>query len=77
MMFRQALAIIGVGLVIGLGGAVAVSRFFRSTLFAVPPTDSPTYVAVSLLLLLAAILACFIPTRRAIAVDPTISLKNE
>jgi ABC-type antimicrobial peptide transport system permease subunit len=77
MVLQQATWIVGVGLVLGLVGALAVTRLIRSTLFDVTPTDPPTFVVVSLTLLLIAAIASLIPTRRATAVDPTIALKSE
>jgi predicted permease len=77
MMFRQASFIIGIGLLIGLGVALGVSRLLQSTLYGVSSTDLPTYAAVAVVLLLTATIACLIPTKRAIAVDPTVSLKND
>jgi putative ABC transport system permease protein len=76
MIFKQAILIVGVGVVAGLGGAVALSSLLQSVLFGVARTDPATYIAVSVLLLLTATAACLIPTRRAIAVDPTVSLKE-
>jgi putative ABC transport system permease protein len=77
MILQQATWIVGVGLVFGLAGAFAVTRLIRSTLFDVTPTDPPTFVVVSLALLVIAALASLIPTRRATAVDPTIALKSD
>jgi putative ABC transport system permease protein len=76
LVFRQATFIIGIGFVAGLAGAVALSRVLQSTLFGISATDVPTYVVVSGLLLCTGFLACFVPTRRALSVDPTISLKD-
>ena len=76
LVFRQATFIIGVGLLTGLAGALVFSRVLQSTLFGISETDFPTYVVVSGLLLCTGFLACFIPTRRALRVDPTISLKD-
>jgi putative ABC transport system permease protein len=77
MILQQATWIIGVGLVLGLAGAFVVTRLIRSVLFDLTPTDPPTFVIVSLALLLIAAVASLIPTRRATAVDPTIALKAE
>jgi putative ABC transport system permease protein len=67
--------LIGTG--IGVAGSLAVTRLLRTMLFGVEPTDAPTFVAVSLLLLLVAWLACFIPARRAAKVDPMVALRYE
>jgi len=76
MVFRQATFIIGIGLIVGLVGASALSRVLRTVLYDITATDPATYAAVSVVLLLTATIACFIPTRRAVSVDPTVSLKG-
>jgi len=69
------LALIGVGL--GLVGAFILTRFMASMLFGVEPTDATTYGALSVLLIGIALLACYLPGRRATKVEPTISLRYE
>jgi putative ABC transport system permease protein len=54
-----------------------VTRFLKSLLFQVSALDPVTYISVSLLLLLVALLACYLPARRATAVDPLIALHYE
>jgi putative ABC transport system permease protein len=66
-----------VGVVIGGGIAVWLSRRIESLLFGVNPTDPATLAAVSLLLIVVASLACYIPARRATRVDPLIALRSE
>ena len=68
-------ALLGIGA--GLAGAWATTRLLRSLLFEVSPTDLPTFAAVGLLLLGAALLACWIPARRAMRVDPMVALRYE
>ena len=63
--------------VLGLAGSFALTRLIADQLWGVTPTDPPTFVAVSLLLIVVAILACFVPTRRAVKVDPMIALRYE
>jgi len=67
----------GIGLVVGLVGAVLLSHYMVSLLFELKPTDLATYVAVSLLLAAVATLASYIPARRAAAIDPNQALRIE
>jgi putative ABC transport system permease protein len=66
-----------IGLVIGIGGALALSRLMTSLLFGMTPADVPTYAVVAALLAGAAALACYVPARDALRVDVTATLKNE
>ncbi|MGI9075061.1 MAG: FtsX-like permease family protein [Bryobacteraceae bacterium] len=77
MIVRQGLLPALLGIVIGAGVAVWVSRYLRSLLFGVQPFDLFTYAAVAALLLLTAALACFVPGRRAMRTDPAIALRLE
>jgi len=74
---RQALLLIGVGLAMGLIGSLALTRFIASQLWGVTPTDPATFAGVTALLVLVALVACFIPARRAVRVDPTVALRSE
>jgi putative ABC transport system permease protein len=73
----QAMKLTLIGVALGLLGAIALTRFMRSLLFNVSATDPMTYVVVALLLVLVALLASWIPVRRAIRVDPMIVLRSE
>jgi putative ABC transport system permease protein len=74
---RQGMALVALGLVCGLGGALALTRLLKKLLFEVTPTDAPTYAMVSALLLAAALAACWVPARRAARIDPQIALRTE
>jgi len=76
MIFGQGLTIVGVGLALGLAAVLAASRVMRQFLI-VSATDPLTYITVSALLALVALLACYIPARRAMNVDPMVALRYE
>ena len=77
LVVRQAVVLIGIGIVIGVAGAFTLTRFLANFLWQVSPTDPVTFAAVSTGLTLVAVAACMAPTRRAIAVDPTVALRHE
>ena len=74
---RNGIALTVVGIVIGIGAAFALTRFMESLLFGVTPTDKLTFIGVSSLLFVIALLASLIPARRATKVDPLVALRYE
>jgi putative ABC transport system permease protein len=77
LIFQQSLGMLLIGTVIGLAGAFALTRLMRTLLFEITATDPLTYVSVIGLLTVVALLACYIPARRAAKVDPLIALRYE
>lgn len=77
LVLRQSLILAGVGLVLGLAGAVAATRFLESLLFEVKPTDPLTYAGVAALLGMVVLAASYFPARRAATVDPLVALRQE
>jgi putative ABC transport system permease protein len=73
----QALGLAAIGVVIGLVGAVALTRVIRSLLFNVDPLDGLTFVASAGVLLLIAVVSSYLPARRALRIDPTIAMRAE
>jgi putative ABC transport system permease protein len=77
MILGQGMAVIGVGLVVGLAAAFGLMRLLRSLLFGVGENDPLTFVAITTVLVLVALIACYIPARRATKVDPLVALRYE
>jgi len=77
LIFGQSLGMLLIGVVIGLVGAFLLTRWMRTLLFEITATDPLTYVSVIGLLTVVALLACYIPARRAAKVDPLIALRYE
>jgi ABC-type antimicrobial peptide transport system permease subunit len=74
---RQALILIAAGLGIGLAGAIWPARLMAPQLWGVTPTDPFTFAAASVLLIGVALVAAYVPARRAMAVEPTVALRSQ
>jgi predicted permease len=77
LFLRRGAKLVGLGLLLGVAGGVAVSRLLASALVNVSPLDPTAFVGVSLFLACVALLACYIPARRATKVDPMVALRYE
>jgi hypothetical protein len=77
MVIGQGMKLAGTGILIGLGGALALTRFMETLVFGVSATDPLTYVTIVALLTVVALLACWIPARQATKVDPLVALRCE
>jgi putative ABC transport system permease protein len=77
MILRQSFTVIGIGLLVGLFGALAVTRLMSSLLFGVSANDFSIYAVVTIVLSGAALIATYFPARRAMAVDPMVALRYE
>ncbi len=77
MVLGQGIALVGIGVVVGLGAAFFLSRAMANMLFGISAHDPLTFAGVSLLLGAVALIACLIPARRATRIDPIIALRYE
>jgi ABC-type antimicrobial peptide transport system permease subunit len=77
LVLKDGVVLASLGVIVGLAGAFALTRLFRSLLFEIQPTDVMTFVSVAVLLVLVALLASYIPARRASKIDPLTALRSE
>ena len=77
LVLRQGLLLTIIGIVIGLAGALALTRLMSTLLYGVDATDPATFAAIVPLLAVVSLVACYIPARRATRVDPLIALRYE
>jgi putative ABC transport system permease protein len=75
MVLRQGLMLAIVGIVLGAAGALALTRFLKSLLFGISPSDSATFAGIAILFLAVAVAASYIPARRATRIDPMQAIR--
>ena len=77
LVLGQGMLLLAAGVLVGLAGALVLTRFLRSLLFEISPTDPATFAAVALLLCAVGAVACYLPARRATRIDPMAALRYE
>jgi len=77
MVLGQGLRLTLIGVAIGIAAAFGLTRLMQSVLFGISATDPVTFAAISAMVLLVALLACYLPARRATKVDPLVALRYE
>jgi putative ABC transport system permease protein len=77
LVIKQVIAIVAIGLAVGIAAALGLTRFMSEMLYNVRPNDPATIAAVAAILAVVALVACYLPARRAIHTDPIIALRHE
>ena len=77
IVLSQGLTVIGLGLVVGLAGSLAATRIISSSLYGITATDPATFTVVVLTLFVIACVACYVPARRALKVDPVVAMQHD
>ena len=75
LVFKQGLTTAGIGLMLGLAASFALTRYLQTLLFGVDARDWTVFLAVTVVLSAVAVLACYIPARRATRIDPMVALR--
>ena len=76
LILGQAMKLALAGVLLGVAGAIGLTRFLSSILFGVRPADPPTFVIMSIVLAAIALLAAYVPARRAISIKPVVALRE-
>ena len=76
LIMKEGAKFFAAGIVLGVGGALAIARLLSSELHGVSPMDPITYAGVALVVALVTFLACYVPTRRALRIDPLVALRD-
>jgi ABC-type antimicrobial peptide transport system permease subunit len=77
MVMGEGVILTGIGVVLGVGGALALARFLDSLLYGVQPADPATLGGVAIVLSVVALIACLVPVTRALRIDPMAALRAE
>jgi ABC-type antimicrobial peptide transport system permease subunit len=77
LILGEGLRLVAIGTALGLVAAFATTRYIQTLLFGVDPVDLTTFAAVSVVLAVTAAVACFVPARRAMRVDPAVALRAQ
>jgi len=77
LVIKEGTLLCGTGVVIGFAGALAATRLMSSELYGISPTDPVTYATVGIVVTLVTMTACYVPTRRAMRVDPLVVLRDQ
>ena len=77
LVIKEGASFCGGGILLGIAGSFALTRWLSSELHGVSPTDPATYMAVAVMMAIVTLTACYVPTRRAMSVDPLIVLRDQ